>query len=56
VSDDRPSSPDEPDEPAPGAEHGETRVDPEADTSHGTGSAPEHVRDDDVEPRGERDS
>lgn len=36
-------------EPVPGAEHGETSVDPDADASHGTGSAPEHVDDDAVE-------
>jgi hypothetical protein len=42
-------APDESTEPAPGAEHGETNVDPDADTSHGTGSAPEHVPDEDLE-------
>ena len=36
-------------EPAPGAEHGETHVDPDADTTHGTGAAPDHVDDEDVE-------
>ena len=41
-------------EPAPGAEHGETSVDPDADTSHGTGAAPEHVDDDDVDRPDER--
>ena len=49
MSEDRSNAPDETEEPAPGAEHGETRVDPDADTSHGTGSAPEHVEDGDVE-------
>lgn len=36
-------------DPAPGAEHGETRVDRGADPSHGTGSTPEHVEDKDIE-------
>lgn len=36
-------------DPAPGAEHGETQIDQDADTSHGTGAAPEHVEDDDLE-------
>lgn len=42
-------APDHAEDPAPGAEHGETSVDRDADTSHGTGSAPEHVPDEDVE-------
>lgn len=42
-------APDETTEPVPGAEHGETGVDPDADTTHGTGSAPEHVPDEDLE-------
>lgn len=36
-------------EPAPGAEHGETQVDPEADTNYGTGAAPEHVDEEDLD-------
>jgi len=35
--------------PAPGAEHDDTQVDPEADTSQGTGAAPEHVPEEDLE-------
>lgn len=39
-------------EPVPGAEHGETTIDRDADTRHGTGTAPEHVEDEDIEDDG----
>ena len=38
---------------APGSQHGETKVDPDADTSYGTGAALENVDEDEVDDDGE---
>lgn|GEM_PF-3629141 len=46
----RQNGPDDPE--VPGSQHGETHVDPDADTTHGTGAAPKNVDDDDVDEDG----